>query len=117
MVPRKESRWEDREPGVLFFFFFFFGRSTNYNHKLSSSIVQIMYGGLETQDAAIITLPLVLYQGSQVVLGQIAVAILKAWVNRLAKRCVDVEEAPIAKAGDRDPTMVEESAPVMDSQK
>lgn len=30
-----------------------------------------------------VTVPLVLYQGSQVVLGQIVVALLKAWMRRV----------------------------------
>lgn len=47
-----------------------------------SSIIDIMYGGLGPANSAIITIPLVLYQGSQLVLGQIEVMILARWNRR-----------------------------------
>lgn len=45
-----------------------------------------MYSGLPTASSATISLPLVIYQGSQVVLGQATVAILKKWRERTEKR-------------------------------
>lgn len=51
-----------------------------------ASVVNIMYGGLAPLDAAVVTIPLVLYQGSQVVLGQIEVPILRAWGRKVNKR-------------------------------
>lgn len=53
---------------------------------LSTAIVSILYGGLNGQARGIVSLPLVLYQGSQVVLGQLAVAILKWWKGRIDRR-------------------------------
>jgi sodium/bile acid cotransporter 7 len=49
----------------------------------SPRIVNILYGGIAPVDAGMVTVPLVLYQGSQVVLGQIVVALLKAWMRRV----------------------------------
>lgn len=45
--------------------------------------MNILYNGLPALEAGIITIPLVLYQGSQVVLGQVVVAIMKAWMRRV----------------------------------
>ncbi|GAA5952958.1 hypothetical protein JCM3765_003018 [Sporobolomyces pararoseus] len=50
---------------------------------LGAPIVAILYSGLSPQDGATISLPIVLYQGSQIVLGQVTVAILKAWHRRI----------------------------------
>ncbi|GAA5897826.1 Rch1p [Sporobolomyces salmoneus] len=50
---------------------------------LGAPIVAILYSGLPPEDGATISLPIVLYQGSQIVLGQITVAILKAWHRRV----------------------------------
>lgn len=51
-----------------------------------TAIVSILYGGLNGQARGIVSLPLVLYQGSQVVLGQLAVVILKWWKGRIDRR-------------------------------
>ncbi|ORY89758.1 SBF-like CPA transporter family-domain-containing protein [Leucosporidium creatinivorum] len=53
---------------------------------LGGPIVSIMYSGLPAASTATISLPLVIYQGSQVVLGQATVAILKKWRERTEKR-------------------------------
>lgn len=45
--------------------------------------MNILYNGIPALDAGIITIPLVLYQGSQVVLGQGVVAIMRAWMRRV----------------------------------
>ncbi|GAA5834418.1 hypothetical protein JCM3766R1_005207 [Sporobolomyces carnicolor] len=50
---------------------------------LGAPIVAILYSGLSPRDGATISLPIVLYQGSQIVLGQVTVAILKAWHRRV----------------------------------
>ncbi|GAA5865208.1 hypothetical protein JCM1840_003946 [Sporobolomyces johnsonii] len=53
---------------------------------LGAPIVAIMYGGLPGSAQGIVSLPVVLFQGSQVVLGQVTVAILKAWHRRVKRR-------------------------------
>lgn len=45
-------------------------------------VVQIMYRGLSPLEAGIMTIPLVLYQGSQVVLGQITAVSMKNYIAR-----------------------------------
>lgn len=44
--------------------------------------MQIMYRGLSPLEAGIMTIPLVLYQGSQVILGQITAAVMKNYIAR-----------------------------------
>ncbi|GAA6017670.1 hypothetical protein JCM11491_001163 [Sporobolomyces phaffii] len=53
---------------------------------LGAPIVAILYSGLAPQDGAVISLPIVLYQGTQIVLGQVTVAILKAWHRRVTAK-------------------------------
>lgn len=57
-----------------------------------TAIVAILYSGVPSQAGGIISLPIVLYQGSQIVLGQITVAILKAWHKRVKASEAKVEE-------------------------
>ncbi|GAA6008832.1 hypothetical protein JCM10207_001740 [Rhodosporidiobolus poonsookiae] len=63
---------------------------------LGAPIVSILYGGLDGEAQGIVSLPLVMYQGSQVVIGQVTVAVLKAWNQRIKRR---EEEAREAEAG------------------
>ncbi|GAA5851603.1 hypothetical protein JCM8547_001145 [Rhodosporidiobolus lusitaniae] len=53
---------------------------------LGAPIVSLLYGGLDGEAQGIVSLPLVLYQGSQVVMGQITVAMLKSWAARQKRR-------------------------------
>ncbi|GAA6060023.1 hypothetical protein JCM10212_001020 [Sporobolomyces blumeae] len=53
---------------------------------LGAPIVAILYGGFPPDARGIISLPIVLYQGSQIVLGQVTVAVLKAWHKRILSR-------------------------------
>ncbi|GAA6032430.1 hypothetical protein JCM8097_008171 [Rhodosporidiobolus ruineniae] len=62
---------------------------------LGAPIVSILYGGLDGEAQGIVGLPLVLYQGSQVVVGQVTVAVLKAWaVRKKRQAAVEAGEAP-----------------------
>ncbi|GAA5837901.1 hypothetical protein JCM11251_004693 [Rhodosporidiobolus azoricus] len=53
---------------------------------LGAPIVAVLYSGLDGEAQGIVSLPLVLYQGSQVVMGQITVAILKSWNKRVKRK-------------------------------
>ncbi|KAM0789530.1 hypothetical protein ACM66B_000345 [Microbotryomycetes sp. NB124-2] len=53
---------------------------------LGGPIVNILYGGLTPVAAATVSLPLVIYQGSQVALGQGTVAVMRAWKERVDRR-------------------------------
>ncbi|GAA5820933.1 hypothetical protein JCM3770_002635 [Rhodotorula araucariae] len=74
---------------------------------LGAPIVSILYGGLAPEARGIVSLPLVLYQGSQVALGQGAVAILRSWNERHKRRALaeaegkmrDEEAATAAQEG------------------
>ncbi|KAM0745955.1 hypothetical protein T439DRAFT_330155 [Meredithblackwellia eburnea MCA 4105] len=66
---------------------------------LGAPIAQILYGGLLPTQAAIVQLPLVLYQGSQVLLGQITVFILKKWVEGDARRGQTQGEGTLVEQG------------------
>ncbi|GAA5921470.1 hypothetical protein JCM1841_005472 [Sporobolomyces salmonicolor] len=66
---------------------------------LGAPIVAIMYGGLPGSARGIVSLPLVLYQGSQVVLGQGTVAVLKAWHRRIKRRETADAERKVGEGG------------------
>ncbi|GAA5893306.1 hypothetical protein JCM6882_008000 [Rhodosporidiobolus microsporus] len=53
---------------------------------LGAPIVAVLYSGLDGEAQGIVSLPLVLFQGSQVVMGQITVAVLKSWNTRIKRR-------------------------------
>ncbi|BGP48822.1 LRR receptor-like serine/threonine-protein kinase RGI2 [Rhodotorula kratochvilovae] len=53
---------------------------------LGAPIVSILYGGLAPEARGIVSLPLVLYQGTQVALGQGAVIVLRKWNERQKRR-------------------------------
>ncbi|KAK4054691.1 LRR receptor-like serine/threonine-protein kinase RGI2 [Microbotryomycetes sp. JL221] len=53
---------------------------------LGGPIVNILYGGLTPVAGATVSLPLVIYQGSQVALGQGTVVLMRAWKQREGKR-------------------------------
>ncbi|GJN91063.1 hypothetical protein Rhopal_004078-T1 [Rhodotorula paludigena] len=59
---------------------------------LGAPIVSVLYGGLSGEARGIVSLPLVLYQGSQVVLGQATVSILRAWNERKKREAAEAEE-------------------------
>ncbi|GAA5931466.1 hypothetical protein JCM3775_006862 [Rhodotorula graminis] len=59
---------------------------------LGAPIVSILYGGLTPEARGIVSLPLVLYQGSQVALGQGAVYILRRWNERQKLVAREAEE-------------------------
>lgn len=46
---------------------------------LGTPLIQICYNGLSIQEQGIILVPAVLYQGFQIVFGQISVQIIKNW--------------------------------------
>lgn len=53
---------------------------------LGGPIVSLLYGGVSPVAAATIQLPLVIYQGSQVVAGQGLVVLLRRWKERIERR-------------------------------
>ncbi|GAA5991637.1 hypothetical protein JCM11641_000205 [Rhodosporidiobolus odoratus] len=66
---------------------------------LGAPIVSILYGGLEGEAKGIVSLPLVLFQGSQVVLGQVTVAILKKWNLRVKRGEAEASGAAVKEDG------------------
>jgi hypothetical protein len=50
---------------------------------MGTPLIQICYSGLSLQEQGIITVPAVLYQGFQIVFGQISVKIIKDWKKRV----------------------------------
>ncbi|GAA5857328.1 hypothetical protein JCM9279_000298 [Rhodotorula babjevae] len=67
---------------------------------LGAPIVSILYGGLTPEARGIVSLPLVLYQGSQVALGQGAVYILRQWNERQKRKARELEEGKVREEGD-----------------
>ncbi|BGP16797.1 hypothetical protein JCM10213_002191 [Rhodosporidiobolus nylandii] len=60
---------------------------------LGAPIVSILYGGLEGPAHGIVSLPLVLYQGSQVAIGQAVCVVLKKWSLRKKRQAAEAAEA------------------------
>ncbi|SCV69847.1 BQ2448_1241 [Microbotryum intermedium] len=54
--------------------------------SLGGPIASILYGAESAQNQSLVKLPLVLYQGSQVALGQGLVVVLRAWKRRIDRR-------------------------------
>ncbi|SCZ89658.1 BZ3500_MvSof-1268-A1-R1_Chr9g10530 [Microbotryum saponariae] len=78
--------------------------------SLGGPIASILYGAESAEHQSLVKLPLVLYQGSQVALGQGLVVILRAWKRRIDRRDavalageknVDVEVVA-SKGGEKD---------------
>ncbi|GAA5899134.1 hypothetical protein JCM8208_003012 [Rhodotorula glutinis] len=67
---------------------------------LGAPIVSILYGGLAPEAKGIVSLPLVLYQGSQVALGQGAVYILRQWNERQKVKARELEEGKVREGDD-----------------
>lgn len=66
---------------------------------LGTPLIQICYNGLSLQEQGIVLVPAVLYQGFQIVFGQISVAIIRNWRLRsleAAAAAADGSEAAIS---------------------
>lgn len=64
-----------------------------------TAIVNILYGGLTPVATATVALPLVIYQGSQVALGQGTVAIMRWWKDRVdEQKQASSESVAVAKS-------------------
>jgi len=71
---------------------------------IGEPIVETLYGGLTFQDRSIIQVPLVLYQGLQVAMGQVTVMMFQAWMRRLKAKQLKTEMTDANKDVESTPT-------------
>lgn len=64
---------------------------------LGTPLIQICYNGLSLQEQGIVLVPAVLYQGFQIVFGQISVAIIKNWRLRSLAAAADATGGSISQ--------------------
>lgn len=64
---------------------------------LGTPLIQICYNGLSLQEQGIVLVPAVLYQGFQIVFGQISVAIIRNWRLRSLAAAAAANEGTTAQ--------------------